>query len=490
MASLNDYAKLTYHKTNDTITQFRPEDSVTFEMKYSEGLNTYGMYATLIIYGYEQRFYDVDPPLIYNGYKETHPLGSGIAGQLIAVYTIPGNTLGKSPDNYGNEFYYTGKMQAKVEIGTELDEDGYVINPVFTSNIVLVDMMVADNADIRWLRTPYNTSTSKIMVSMEFGHAITYGVSGNSNVQSYRLWLYDRNKNLLRDTGELYDWDSNVYGNGNYVYYDLKDGFTYYVKGRVTLVGGYVFNYDYEPIHVDYDTPPSPSANFTIEQQIGKVTLSLDLTGITYTKVIFTRTVQYEGEYLEIQNTIDDGNIVTAEDRYPIAGKKYEYVATVFNGELIVGTYYNYLDYTSNCIAISDIFACYTAIGKITKHPISRNDRGQIVETMDSKMPYHIMNGKADYDSGTVDALFSEVEECQVVTDNGDVANAMRAWLNNGRAKLLTYYNGEAWIVSTSAVQTTDPENNDVYNTTFKWTQIGDANRISEYVRLGLVIDV
>ena len=504
MASLNDYAKLSYHKTDDTATQFRPDESVTFVMKYSESLT--GKYATLIVYGYEQDEIS-GQQRYYNGLKLTQQLTSGMGGQWYEEFIIPPDALGFTPT--GSSYRFSGKMQAKVEVGSELDYESfepnphlpdqgipaYVTNPDITSNIILVDMLVINSNAIHWIDpitgvqvSQYNTDSSHMTVDMYISGSHNYGISDNDNVQSYRVWLYDSYKNLLRDSNEMYDWDSNVSANKKYTFYDLQDQQTYYARGRITLNGGYTFNYDYIPIYTDFSGLHPASPNFTIEQQIGKVLLTLDLTGISHTKIIVTRTVQYEGEYLEIQNVIDDGDTVKIEDRYPIPGEKYEYKAVVFNGELIVGTYYNNISYTSNCIAISDIFACYTAIGNITKHPISRNDRGQIVETIDSKMPYHIMNGKADYDSGTVDALFSEVEDCQIVTENGDVANALRAWLNNGRAKLLTYYNGEAWIVSTSSIQTTDPANNDVYNTTFKWTQIGDAFRINEYVRLGLVI--
>ena len=106
---------------------------------------------------------------------------------------------------------------------------------------------------------------------------------------------------------------------------------------------------------------------------------------------------------------------------------------------------------------------------------------------MDSKFPYHILNGEPDYDSGTVDGFFAELDECTVNTDNGALSKILRSWLNNGKAKLLTYYTGEAWIVAVNGVSTTDPENNDVYNTSFNWTQIGDATKMSEYVRLGLI---
>ncbi len=285
----------------------------------------------------------------------------------------------------------------------------------------------------------------------------------------------------------MYDWDTNVYGNKPYTIYNLKDDHTYYVKGRITLNGGYSFNSDYVELNVNYADTPSGSDEFTLTPYLGTVKIKLDLTGITHTKVVFSRTRQNENDYLEIATVENPNDIVTSTDKFPIPKYAYTYKAVVINGSIIVDTYYQNILFTDSCVTISDIFSSYSAVGRITKHPINRNDRGSILETMDSKYPYHILNGEPDYDSGSVDGMFADLDDCVVDTDNSALSDILRAWLNNGQAKLLTYYTGEAWIVSVNGVSTTDPENNDVYNTTFNWTQIGDATRVSEYVRLGLV---
>ena len=478
MASLATYAKLI------PPAQFTPNQEVVFTLHHSADLNF--KYATLVIDGYSESF---DDGTRYTGTKMTCTLGTAIGGQWMVEYTIPAGTLGESyPEREGETIHFSGKAQARVDIGDELDGDGYVINPIFTSNVVLVDMIVCRSSTVWFLATPYIAGGSTFSVDLECDHIINYGASGNEDVQSYRILLYDHNYNLIFDSEEQYDWDSNIYGNGFYTFYDLKDNTTYYVKGKLTLNGGYSFTTGYTPLVVHYQDIPSGSEEFTLTPKLGTLEMNLDVTGVTHTKVSFSRTEQSSSDYLGLGTIEDSGNIVRYVDRYPIPGKAYTYKAVVYNGSLIVATYYKNISYSNSYVTISDIFASYSAVGDITKHPINRNDRGSILTAMDSKYPYQIINGDADYDSGSIEGFFSDIDDdCRVDINNNALSNTLRAWLNNGRAKLLTYYTGEAWIVAVNGISTTDPENNDVYDTSFNWTAIGDASKPEEYVRLGLV---
>lgn len=482
MASLATYAKLT------PPAQFVPHlgTNVLFRLQYSEDLVL--KYATLVIDGYSLT--DLDTDIVYNGYKETHTLGMAIGGQWYSEYNVDSGLLGIAyPERTGN-LSTSGKMQARVEIGDELDDDGYVTNPVFTSNVTLVDMAITRTNPPRFIYTPYNATASTYSITPYCDYVFTMGAESNADIQSYRIFIYDSNYNLIQDSEELYDWDSGIYGNSRYTLYNLTDGATYYAKLRVTLNGGCIFTSGYETITVNYEDTPSSSDEFTTSPSLGTMLLQLDLTGVTHTKVAFSRTVQEESDYLELVVVENPSDTVIAIDKYPIPGKSYTYKAVAFNGDIIVGTYYNNISYTNNYITISDVVGSYSAVGDMTKHPINRNDRGTILETMDNQYPYQIINGSADYDSGQVEGMFSTIkDDCSVDMNNKALSNILRAWLNNGRAKLLTYYTGEAWIVAVNGVSTSDPDNDDVYSTSFNWTAIGDTNKVSEYVRLGLVIN-
>ena len=487
MASLASYAKLSYFAKESGLSQFQPEEVMIFRLLHSEDLC--GKYATLIIDGYSETVRRTG--VRYEGTKVTYTLGEAIGGQWMVDYEIPSGTLGESfPNGDGGDIAFSGKMQARVEIGDEIDGDGYVVNPVITSNVCICNMIILRSATISFDYTPYSPTGSTFKVWLDCDHILNYGVAGAEEVQSYRIYLYDRNYNMIFDSGELYDWDSGIYGNRSYTLYDLQDDTTYYVKGRITLNGGYHFTSGFVAINVDYSSTPSYSDDFTVSPTMGNVKMSVDLGNLTHTKVVFSRTVKDESDYLEIVTVENPDTVVTAMDKFPIPGKEYVYRAVIYNGSNIVGTYYNHILYQDNYIKISDAMGSYIAVAEITKHPINRNDRGSILIAMDSKFPYHIINGDADYDSGTVDGFFTTInDDCSAEMDNAALSKILRAWLNNGRAKLLTYYTGEAWLVGVQNVSTTDPNNDDAYNTSFAWTAIGDASIMSEYIRLGLILD-
>lgn len=490
MASLATYAKLSiYRGTGSNIqssSQFRPEDDITVQMQYSKDLVF--CYGTLHINGARwDSTSDAATQILDTSYGGTH----------MAIWEIPGGTLADSPSSEQPTFM-GGKITAYVEIWQNGEEGKQV---VFTSNTVMVDMLVMWQQDLYFAipgtTTPvssYSTNKSSCTVALGYIPRNDFGISGDNDLQSYRFYLYDSGYNLVDDSGEQYSWNSQAYGSSSYTFYNLKDNTTYYLRARAVLNGGYVLSRPadgtYIPITVHYSAIPVLSDHLVLQSIPSGVKCTLDTT-VSYTRFIVSRTVYNESDYLEVGSGYGVGSSVT--DRYAIPNTHYIYRVVLYNGSLIVATYYNEITYTSNAIKISDILGCYTALGDITKHPISRNDRGSNLEAMDSTYPYHVINGAPNYDSGSVDGIFSDVgDDCRVILDNDYLAakaDILRAWLNNGHAKLLTYYTGEAWIVSVSGIQTTDPDNNDVYHTTFNWTQIGDAHRIEELVRLGVVIN-
>lgn len=463
---------------------FRFKDPVDFIVQFSEDLMC--THATLRIVGSAC----ADP-------KMTIYIDTAIGGQAFATFHINANALGRDPTQQ-DPTWPSGKVYAYVEFRKH---EGLSEEPIFVSNKVLVDLLVMWETDFRFDSMIYNATSSVQTVRAIYTRRTALGTAGSTDVNSYRFFLYDSDKNLIRDGGELYDWESAVLSSVDYTFDKLRDNHTYYVGIKITLVGGYVLsrmpgddevNPQYATINVNYNPLPSGSDEFTLTNLAAKgiVEMKLDLTGVQHTKVVFSQCIPYKYDYLEVCSTNTSSDIVTYNNSYALPGRDYLMRAVVFNGDLLVNSYYQYITPSISGIVISDIYGCYSALGRITKHPISRNDRGQIIEAMDSVYPYNIINGSDDYDSGSISALFAETDdECNPILDgDGNYTHTLRSWLNNGRTKLLKYYNGECWLVALAGVQTTDPENNDVYNSDFTWTQVGDADNYKDYVRLGLVI--
>lgn len=456
---------------------FRFSDAVDFVVQFSEDLMC--TYATLRIVGSAC----ADP-------KMTKYINTAIAGQAFETFHVEANTLGHDPTPQ-DPTWPSGKVYAFVEFRKSQDLSQ---EPIFVSNQVLVDLLVMWDSDFTFENEIYNTTSSVQTVRVKYVRRSALGTSGSTDINSYRLFIYDSNHNFIRDSGELYDWESAPIVSCDYTFDKLQDDHKYYVKARITLVGGYQLTRQFAEINVNYESLPSGSKELTLTNLPSKgfVEMKLNLTGIPHTKVIFSQCIPNKNEYLEVGSINSNDDIVIINNAYALPGREYLIRAIAFNGELIVGTYYNYISPVISGVVISDIYGCYSALGRITKHPINRNDRGQIVEAMDSVFPYNVINGSDDYDSGSVSALFTEIDDnCNPVINgenNGLYTYTLRSWLNNGRAKLLKYYNGECWIVALAGVKTTDPDNNDVYNSEFTWTQIGDADSYRDYVKLGLVI--
>ena len=483
MATQYTFARLT------APSQFMPEDEVIFKLEYSEDLVS--TEATLVVDGYTDYWPGSEqvPAYNYGNYQQSKYIHTSMGSTWDVGYEefiVPANSLGIIPPPEQPIGYWTGKAKARVEFrGRSGDSEIR-----FVSNSVPVNIIFMWESNLRFCDTPYYVSSSVFYPKLEYITHTTVGEYDSLNINSYRFFLYDDQYNQIDDSGELYDWNSYIYyQHSSFSFKGLKDDHTYYVRAKVTLNGGYVFWRGYESVYVNYSNLPSADERVHLSNAHSGVGISVDLTGLTHDRTVITRSIVGEDIWLEVKDTPNPNSFITVTDHYAVTGKRYMYRVVVYSENSVVETYYNYINYSNNNIVISDAYGSYVAVGSIEKYPISRNDRGQEHVTMDSKYPYYTINGQADYDSGSLNALFAEVDDdCSVKLDNQEYSEMLRAWLNNGQAKLLTYYTGESWIVAVSGIQTTDPEHTDTLNTSFNWVQIGDADNIEAYPTYGLAV--
>lgn len=445
---------------------------VIFTLECSEDI--VGSYGTFIVEGY-------DDGKGHTGISKEIHIYESEAGAGIIEIPVAVSELAAAPGDDETVPRGSGKAKARVDIK---DINGEV---VFKSNEVYVDMLIMRERDLFIANTPLKSTGSTFTVYSHYVPRHDYGISGSVGIASYRYFLYDERRVLINDSGELTDWNSDMYTTSpGYTFRGLEDGKRYYITLKVTLGGGYTLYRKYEQLDVEYGDIPGTSERMKLKNIIGGVKITLE-ENLTHTHIVFSRAEQSVNEYLTLGSIYDSNDTADFTDRYAVPKKKYIYCAAVYNEDVLIETLYGTIEHISNCITVSDALGSYSAVGNITKAPINRNDRGNILEAMDSVFPYNIINGSPDYDSGTVSGVFTPVEDCAPVMDNTDHSNILRKWLNNGRAKLLTYYTGEAWIAAVSDISTTDPDNDDVYVTEFGWTQIGDAEVNTEYVRLGII---
>ena len=474
MANINTYAKLIKPK------QFRPNEEVRIRMEYSQNLLC--CYATLVINGYTAVINDN----IYNGVKITQYINESILETGIVEFVIPPNTLAELPIG---EYNYTGKVRAKVEIGKELNAEGNAIPQVY-SNEILLDLLMYVESDFTIENTPLKATASNYDITIKYFMRYDFGTYGSTDMNSYRVFLYDENYNIVSDSGEIYNAQFVLYKYRTHTLEGLKDNTKYFVRVKGNLVGGYVIWTDYVPLTVKYEDVPTISSKLllTNNSTLGCVKVILN-EELQHDRVVISRTELNRDDYLEVASLPNSNSMIIYEDYYALPKTTYVYKAVSYNKNEIVGTYYNIVTHSLDGVVIADAYGHYTALSYKNIYPINRNDRFGFLTPMDRKTPIGVCNGLSNYDSGSVNGLFSEIkDECNIeYEDNTIFATAMRDWLNNGRAKLLKYHTGDCWIVGVNGVNDDDTENNSLVYTSFNWTEIANAKDNLAYKKEGLI---
>lgn len=455
--------------------QFKPDESVTMYLEYSTDL--LGCTATLKVYGYS---YNIDGTT-YTGTEQSAILRAVWLGTGYEEFVIPANILGKVPET-SSPIGVSGQMQAVVEISKDT-EDGQTV--VMSSNIVGLNMLLQFPDDFQIVNAPIaSTASTKDIDIRCVVRSTASGDYGINAVNSYCVLMYDSQKNLVRQSDEMFDWENSSQTYITYKLRNLQDKYEGYVQVRASLAGGYNIYSNMAEISVNYATPPETSENIKLSNRNGQV--KIEIVNMNGTLRI-SRSELYANEYLTLLTYNTSGSDSVIYDNYAISGTTYIYKVERVNGNTVLETRYAQITHVMNGVHISDITGAYHATVYDTLYPVTRNDRPGISSPMDSVKPVAIINGLQNNDNGSINALFSNEDECNLkFDDNTGTAVDMRKWLNNGKAKLLKYDNGEAWIVTTTANATNKNENG-LYYTSFNWEEIGDVKDINDYIRLGLV---
>lgn len=467
--------------------QFNPGNTIKLTVRYPNKYRS--QYVTIVVSGYKITYDNVD----YTGGKFTAYANESLNGEGIVEVTIPSGSLAPNlssvdPDNY----FILGHATAYAVFG-ELGDDGHVEENENSprSNSIMLNMSMISDADFTFeYKQPdgsYLANGSSLVIWMHLVERTSAGESNANNLKSYRIFLYDSNEEIIFDSGMKKDWLFPTYHNHSYRIKHLQDNTIYYISAQAVTSGGTTLTIPKTIVNVDYESLPTVSERITLTPTVNGIKVLADLSDINHTKVIINREAFAEGMSLNIKEIDHIENQFIFTDHYSIPKKTYIYNVVVYNGNNLIGTFSNYITYESNYVVISDAFGSYAAIGDVKKYPISRNDRGSEIEVMDNQYPYYLINGDANFERGTVDGIFGELEDCQLQTDNAIYSKQLRAWLNNGQPKLLCYYNGESWIVAVSGVQTTDPNDTDTLNTSFNWVQLGEGEDTSLYTEMGLL---
>lgn len=480
MASTNTYAKLIKPP------QFAANESAIFRLEYSRDLSC--EYATLRIYDYFLGYHDKS----YECYTQTHYINTSVSGTGVEEYVVPSNSLGQLGSDEDIVVNTSGKMKAVIEIGSELDSEGNAI-PLYRSNEIIVDMVwwFEDDYKVEIIDTTSSTASFWIYyISRE-----SVSSYGSCDVNSYQALLYDENYNLISQTSEFYDWN-NYERNKKVSFSGLLDNTSYYIRSKITLVGGYTRYSDFVPFTVNYAPSPTLNSELELSNNLLKGCVNIKLKkNITHTKAVISRSEVNSNNYLELRTIGGNISNATLTDYYALPNKSYIYRLTLYNGEEIVDTYYNSITHKMSGLCIADSQGAFST-EIFETFPIQKNDRSTIIKVMDNPKPYSITNSSVDYDSsGGVSAKFTQIDNNCTYNFNPDgnanatISEKARHWLNNGKTKLLKIDNGECWLVTVNGVGTTyNYKEGGLGETSFGWTEIADVHSNESYLEEGLII--
>lgn len=485
-----DYGNLTYEPV-----QFDPrtQDSV-FKFNYS--YNRPRSYCELVVtdYGirrYESGFQNMESGTSSGDTTVWYNIFNVAAGEIVPLSSV----TDKIPMLYAyvnmSSTLYTGE-DGKEHISEDADD------LVQTTPIVVNIFNYYEN-DITWFdpahpsdaSISYGTNTSTCAVGARVSMRTGTGEVNSNIPNTCRFLLYNSNKVLIKTSGELF-WKQANERQCTYEFDRLRDGELYYVKFKIRFNGGYIYESNYNTIQVDYSPAGDYSDRLRLTNDAAHGCVIVETNGNigSHTSVVISRTEASVRDYLRLQMIETTADSIEFRDYYALPNVRYIYQVTIYRGSNIVETLYNEITHSMTGITIADYWGAYSAVAEVNKYPINRNDRGTYIEAMDNKYPYHIINGNTDYESGQVSGLFTEVEDCQIVTNNTEYADILREWLNNGCAKVLKYDTGESWIVTCTGVRTEAfGEGEGTVSTAFNWTQVGDAYNVSHYGEMGLVMN-
>ena len=336
------------------------------------------MYAKITIYGYGLTINDVQYGY-ETTYTQTKYLNTVTAGQRYEDFTFSGGTFGQNPTD---TWYKTGIMKAKVTLSKE--ENGETI---FESNEILVDMLLLTDNALSFYDYQISTTSSTYTARLQYwGSSISMGTYGIGDINSYRLYLYDTNDNMIQDSGELYDWNSIGYWETDYTFTKLQDDTTYKIKAKATLVCGYQIETETKSFTVNYEEITIDETHLVLTNELinACVNVIVNLPSITHTKVLLQRTIKDKNDWLALNVINSASDTIIFNDYYAVPNQSYTYKAIVYNDETVVNTYYNHITHEFNGIAICDINCHYSTQLDVGRFPVSKNERVTMVEVTNS----------------------------------------------------------------------------------------------------------
>ena len=111
-----------------------------------------------------------------------------------------------------------------------------------------------------------------------------------------------------------------------------------------------------------------------------------------------------------------------------------------------------------------------------------RNHTGNIIQTLGRNKPYYISNGEYNYDSGSINVTFIQMDDkCQFDVENGGkYRKYVDDILSDKKPKILKTDDGRMWIVAITDSISQSDSLSEIPTHTINWTEIADCNNAND----------
>ena len=180
----------------------------------------------------------------------------------------------------------------------------------------------------------------------------------------------------------------------------------------------------------------------------------------------------------------------TFYDKTCRANTSYEYTIVPVIGQVEGNFYTNEIKTNFVGLYLMDSNYIYQTELDVNISP-KRTKPRNVISTINRRCPYVVSNGAINYENGTVSAQWVSYDQLTDVWDidgQREYLTGFEDFLNNGQPKIMKYEDGRMWLIEVSSSDITQAEEYSVaqVHTSFDWTEIGDADSMSDLYLHGL----
>lgn len=140
-------------------------------------------------------------------------------------------------------------------------------------------------------------------------------------------------------------------------------------------------------------------------------------------------------------------------------------------------------------LVLCDKDTCYSTALDVGSCDISNQSSGVILEGFYTKYPYYFKTSEADYDTGNVEACwiqYNQDNDSYDIDGRNDFMQSIKAYINNGKPKLLKHFDGRKWLVVTQKYSDQESGHWQHRISKFEWTEVGDSNSEQDLYDCGI----